>query len=71
MNKILAALAAIAGFIALFFRGQAHKDRADREEAKAERTKAVKDQSDKATAAMIRGVENENKPADRGYFDNQ
>lgn len=71
MSKVLAALAAIAGFIALFFRGQMHKERADREEEKAERTEAVKHQSDKATEAMIRGLENENKPADRGYFDNQ
>jgi hypothetical protein len=71
LSKILGALAAIAGFVALFFRGQMHKEKAEREKAKSARSEAVKEQSDKATEAMIRGLEDENKPVDRGYFDNQ
>jgi hypothetical protein len=69
LNKVLGALAAIAGFAALFFRGQAYKEKSERSEARAEMTEKVKEQSDRATEAMIRGVENENKKAKRGSFD--
>jgi hypothetical protein len=69
LSKILGALAAVAGFVALFFRGQAHKERAERTQGELDRTKAASEVKDKATEAMVKGVIDENKKAKRGSFD--
>lgn len=62
MRKILSILAALAAGVALFFRGQAHKERAEHQEEKVKRTQAAKDQSDKSTEALVEGLSNESKP---------
>lgn len=69
LTKILSGLAAVAGFLALFFRGQVHKERAERKQGELDRTKAASEVKDNATEAMVKGVIDENKKAKRGSFD--
>ena len=69
LAKVLGAFAAIGGILALFFRGQLHKERAERSEQDLKRAEAVQRQSDKATEALIRGMENESKPVNSRTHD--
>ena len=62
LAKVLGVFAAIGGVLVLFLRGQLHKERAERSEQDIKRAEAVQKQSDKATEALIRGMENESKP---------
>jgi hypothetical protein len=53
----------------MFFRGQAHKERAERKQGEIDRAKTASEAKDRATEAMVKGVTDENVKAKRGSFD--
>jgi hypothetical protein len=69
LSKILGLLAGLGSLAALFFRGQVHKEKAERKDDEIKRAKVLAKQSKKADEALIKGLENESKPSKRGFFD--
>jgi hypothetical protein len=59
--KILSVVGAISAFLALWFRGSLHKEKAERAEEAKDLVEAEKKASDKATEALVEGLENEAK----------
>ena len=69
-NKLLGALAAIAAFVALLFRGNAYKAKARQQESRAESAEAVVDirnQIDEASRELAKKHKQENKDADAAH----
>lgn len=68
INKALIWISAILGAVALFLRGSLAKEKAERKQEELDRAKRLYAGSEKATEALIRGMEDEAKPIRRGYF---
>ena len=68
LAKILGGLTALGAVLAIFFRSQLQQEKIERKEEEIKRAKSLQRASDKATEALIRGLDNESKPISRGYF---
>jgi hypothetical protein len=62
LNKILAGVTAFFGVLLLVFKGKYEKEKMERAEEEVDRVEAVSDAKERATEAMVRGLENESKP---------
>ena len=71
LTKILAWGAGILGFMVLLLRGQLKDEKIKELHRDVSEEKMAKEASDKATEALVRGLNNEAKPSSRGYFDNK
>jgi predicted acylesterase/phospholipase RssA len=67
MGAIIAALIAYSGIL----RGQKQKLKSKHDKERADRMEELYDAKTKAVDAMQEGLDNEAKPAKRGYFDDQ
>ena len=68
ISKILVWLVSIGGVIILLLRGRLKDAKIKEQGRDLQVEKAVAFAREKATEALIRGLENESKPAKRGYF---
>ena len=68
LTKILAWGAGILGFMVLLLRGQLKDERIKHLRRDVSEEKMAKEASDKATEALVRGLNEESKPVNRGYF---
>lgn len=64
LTRILAIFAGIGGFLALLFRGRLKAEQADRAKEDLEREKTAHKTSQKATEALVRGLNSENDSED-------
>ena len=68
VTKILAGISAVLGFVVLFLRGSLANEKKERVQEDLKREKASSETSQRATEAMMRGLENEHKERDsRSY----
>ena len=68
ISKILGGLSAVLAFAVLFLRGSLHKEKAERKQEELKRAKALQRSTDKATDALLEGLDNESKPIKRGHY---
>lgn len=68
LSKILGGLSAVLAFAVLFLRGSLANEKAERKQEELKRAKALQRSSEKATDALVEGLENESKPIERGHY---
>ena len=68
LSKILAGISAVLAFAVVFLRGSLANEKAERKQEEIKRAKTLQKSSDKATKALIRGLDNESKPIKRGFY---
>ena len=71
LTKILAWGAGILGFMVLVLRGQLKDAKIKELRRDVSEEKMAKEAGDKATEALVRGLNEESKCINRGYFDNK
>lgn len=69
MNKILAIIAGIGGFLALLFRSSYHKAKAENARVERDRAQASEKTTQDATEALVKGVTHESKKSNPRSYD--